>query len=84
MTPADNNAQGVHGPQRMSVTCCRNTMIPGFGSPLVLNFPSLVPEGEMDDLLVELDRQAGAYIDGARGQLQLSLDEEDDEDEVEV
>jgi hypothetical protein len=73
---------------KYKVVLSATTPIPGFAGPLVLNFPSIVPTPEMDSLLVALEEQAGAYIDGVRGQLEMDLPDEgtdeDADDELEV
>ena len=48
--------------------------LPGFNSPLVLNFPPSTPDKELKSLLEQLQNEAGFYIEGERGQLEMDLE----------
>ena len=56
------------------ITLSATLDVPGQGSPLVQNFTHIVPDRKLQTLLTDLEAEAGAYIDGERGQLQMELD----------
>ena len=56
-------------------------VLEGYNAPLVLNMPRHAPSGALTGRLTDLEHQAGLYIDGTRGQLEMAFTEPDDGDE---
>jgi hypothetical protein len=53
----------------------------GYKALLAINLPSFVPSGLLQKALDDLEFEAGEYLDGKKGQLELPLEVDDEPDE---